>query len=384
MGRFDAVDKDFLFRRAALKWGKWDRDVLSLSVADIDYPVAREIKQAVIRCVKEDRTPYGHHQGDPEFRETLALKLRQRNRIPATVDDILVVPGAMAGIFLSCAYSLKPGDEAILCPAPVYAPFFKNINLAGATVVHCNLDMRGNRRLNPEELSRLVTDRTRLLMVCNPHNPTGRLLTREELTGIAEVARKYDLMVFCDELYEDMVYEREHISMASLDKEMFRRTITVFGFSKAFGIPGFRVAYLTIQGPAIKELTDRSHYYWVHTDALAQAAGMAALTECGGWLAEFMDHMRQMRDHTVNRLNEINGVRCPSPEATPFVFPDISSFGKSSTEIFEYLRDEARVIIEAGSNFGPGGEGCVRINFATSLSILKEAMDRIKAALERL
>ncbi|MBW2149713.1 MAG: pyridoxal phosphate-dependent aminotransferase [Deltaproteobacteria bacterium] len=381
MGQFDTVDKEFLFRRAAIKWGKWDRDVLSLSVADMDFPAPLEIKQAIIRCVEEDRTPYGLHQGDQEFREILALKIRQRNCIPATADDVLVIPGAMAGIFLSCAHSLRPGDEAILCPSPVYPPFIKNIHLAGATAVHCSLDMRGDRRLDPEELDRLVTDRTRLLMVCNPHNPTGRVLTREELSGIAEVARKHNLTVFCDELYEDMVYEGKHISLASLDEDMSHRTITVFGFSKAFGIPGFRVAYLTIQDPVIQELTDRAHYYWVHADTLAQAAGMAALTECDGWLAEFMDHMRQMRDYVVNRLNGMDGVHCPSPEATPFVFPDLSAFGKSSLDITDYLRDQARVIVQEGSSFGSSGEGCVRINFATSRNILNEAMDRIQAAL---
>jgi aspartate aminotransferase len=199
-----------------------------------------------------------------------------------------------------------------------------------------------------------------------------------------KVARKYNLMVFCDELYEDMIYEGEHMSLASLDEDMFRRTITAFGFSKAFGIPGLRIGYLTIQGPVMKELADRAHHYWSHADTLAQATLFAALTKCSQWLREFMDHLRRMRDHLVGWLNGIDGVRCPVPEATPFVFPDLSSFGKSSADMTAYLQKEARVIVKSGTDYGPAGEGCVRINFATSRTILDEAMDRIEAALGRL
>jgi aspartate/methionine/tyrosine aminotransferase len=384
MGRFDKTDPDYLFLRAYQKWGKWDRDVISLSVADIDYPPPREVQAAVEQWLHEERAPYGHHQGEPELRQALADKISTVNRIPASREDILVIPGTMFGIFLACYLCLKPGDEAILTPTPVYGPFWKNVIGAGATPVAHDLLMDGGFRYDSESLESLVTPRTKLLMVCNPHNPTGLVLAREELEAIAKVALRHDLMVFSDELYEDMIFEGEHISIGAMGNEIFQRCLTVFGFSKAFGIPGYRVAYLVVPPKWKEKVIDASRRIIVHTDVLAQAAAFGALEASGSWVEAFMEHLLKMRGRSLEVIREIPGVACNRPQATPFLFPDIRIFGLSSRDLTQYLLNAARVVVEPGTQFGPSGEGFIRINLATSWDVLEEAFRRMRRALGEL
>jgi aspartate/methionine/tyrosine aminotransferase len=384
MADFDTIDREFLHSRAALKWGPWDEEVISLSVADLDFPAPPEIKEGVIRAINEDRTPYGAYGGDPDVLEVVCEKLHRVNGIAATPDDVHMIPGTMFAIFLACYYALTPGDEAVIAPAPVYPPFMENIYNAQGVPVYNPVDFDNGLRLDLDDLERRITPRTRLLMVSNPHNPTGKVFTREELEGLGRIAEEHDLLIFCDELYEDMLFEGQHLSLASLNEDLFKRTITAFGFSKAFGIPGFRIAYIVCRGEHMQALKKRLHGMIVHTDTLAQAAAKAALTSGSAWLRKLITHLRQVRDYGLERLSAMPGVWCPKPLATPFLFPNIASFGMSSKEMTEYLRERARVIVMDGKEFGPPGEGFVRMNIATAHSVLKEAMDRIEKALKEL
>jgi aspartate/methionine/tyrosine aminotransferase len=218
-------------------------------------------------------------------------------------------------------------------------------------------------------------------MVSNPHNPSGRVFTLEELEGIGQIAKENDLLIFSDELYEDMVFEGKHVSLASLDADLFERTLSAFGFSKAFGIPGFRIAYIVCHGNHMQELKKRLHGMIVHADTLAQAAAKAALTKGSPWLRQFMAHLKKMRDYAVERLSAIPGLWCAVPQATPFLFPNLASFGMTSKEMTQHLQENARVIVQSGAEFGPHGEGHIRINFATAYPVLREAIDRIEKAL---
>jgi aspartate aminotransferase len=384
MTDFETVDKNFLFKRAALKWAPWPEDVISLSVADLDFAAPREIKEGIISAVNEDRTPYGSYGGDSDVLGVVCEKLIRVNRIAATPDEVHMIPGTMFAIFLVCYYFLNPGDEAIICPAPVYPPFIHNVLNAQAVPIFNPLDFQNGLKLDLDDLGTRITPRTRLLMVSNPHNPTGRVFSLKELEGIAAIAQKHDLLVFVDELYEDMIFEGKHTSMATLSEDSFRRTVTVFGFSKAFGIPGYRIAYLVSGGKFMKDLKRRIHDIIVHADTLAQAAAKAALTSGRPWLKTLMNHLTKMRDYAVERLSQIPGIRCPVPEATPFLFLNIASFGMTSKEMTEYLKEKAKVIVMDGAEFGPPGESFIRINFATAHSVLKEAVDRIEKALKEI
>jgi len=381
MTDFDSVDLEFLRKRAALKWGRWQEDVISLSVADLDFKAPAEITEAVIRAAREDRTPYGSYEGDTDVVKVVCDKLRRVNRIPATREHVHMIPGTMFAIFMACYYFLKPGDEAVICPAPVYPPFIHNVLNARATPVFNPLDFKNDLRLDLDDLKRRITPRTRMLMVSNPHNPTGRVFTREELEGLAEVAREHDLLIFADELYEDMLFEGNHVSLASLSDDMFRRTLTVFGFSKAFGIPGYRIAYIVTGGDFVTDLKKRIHDIIVHADTLAQAAAKAALTAGSEWISKLKAHLKEMRDFSLERLSRISGISCPMPQATPFLFPDVSGLGMTGKQATELLREKAKVIVMDGAEFGPPGENHVRINFATSRQVLREAFDRMEKTL---
>lgn len=384
MADFETIDEEFLRRRAALKWSRWGEDVISLSVADMDFPAPREIKEGVIRALEEDRTPYGAYGGDPDVLEVVCEKLSRVNRIPATPDDVHMIPGTMLSIFLACYYALKPGDEAVICPAPVYPPFMENIENAQGVPVFNPLDFHNDLKLDLDDLKHRITPRTRLLMVSNPHNPSGRVFTREELEGIGQIAKENNLLIFSDELYEDMIFEGKHVSIASLDADLFERTLSAFGFSKAFGIAGFRIAYIVCHGKHMQEIKKRLHGMIVHADTLAQAAAKTALTNGTPWLERLMVHLREMRDYAIERLSAIRGVWCPVPQATPFLFPNLASFGMTSQEMTRHLEENAKVIVENGAEFGPPGEGHIRINFATAYPVLKEAFYRIEKVLMKI
>jgi len=381
MDDFKTIDENLLRKRAALKWGPWGEGVLSLSVADLDFPMPPAIKKGVLRALEENRSPYGAYGGDPDVLEAVCDKLNRVNGITATPDDVHMISGTMMAIFLACYYALKPGDEAVICPAPVYPPFMENIAHARGVAIYNALDFGHGASVDLDDLRRRITSRTRLLMVSNPHNPCGRVLTRQELEGIAQIAQEHDLLIFSDELYEDLVYEGEHLSIASLDQDLFERTISAFGFSKAFGIAGFRIGYLVCHGTHMHELKKRLHGILIHTDTLAQAAAKAALTHGAPWLARLRTHLREMRDYAAGRLSAMPGVWCLVPQATPFLFPNVASYGMTSQEMTRYLETHAKVIVQNGAEFGPPGEGHIRINFATAYSVLKEALDRIQAAL---
>lgn len=381
---FQRVDLDYLHRRALLKWGRWPQGVISLSVADIDYPPPPEIREAVAEWLAQDRTPYGDYQGDLQLRELLAEKLRTENRIPATAQDILVVPGTMFAIFLVCYLFFRPGDQAVLSPSPVYGPFWKNVEATGAEAIGHELEMEQGFHFRRDTLGSLVNSRTRLIMVCNPHNPTGRVLDRGDLECIAQAALEKDLIIFSDELYEDMVFEGQHVSIASLSPEIFQRTITVFGFSKALGIPGYRVAYMVVPDKLRARVLEATRRIIVHADSLAQAAALGSLRARKWWVAALSDHLRQIRGLALNRLARIEGVRCQAPQATPFLFPEVRGLGMSSEETARFLLEKAAVVVQPGRQFGQAGEGFIRLNMATSWEVLQEALERVHKAVSGL
>ena len=381
---FQKTDKSYLFERAYQKWGKYGRDVISLSVADMDFRPPPQVQQEVLKWLGEERTPYSHLEGAPELREALAEKIRSVNGIPVDMENILIVPGTMFGIFLVCHLCLNAGDEAVLSPAPVYGPFWQNVKSRGAWAVPHTFNMEDGFPYSPDRLKEAVTDRTRLIMVCNPNNPTGRVLKKSDLEAIAEVACERDLTIFSDELYEDMVFDGKHVSIASLGPEVAKRCFTIFGFSKAYGIPGYRVAYLVAPPHMREKAIHTIDHIIVHTDVLSQGAAMGALKATSSWIEPFRSHLIEMRDRSLERLRKIPKLKCSVPQATPFLFPDIRAFGMSSEEMTKYLEERAKVIVQPGTFFGRVGEGYIRINVATSWDILSEAYDRMEAALSEL
>ena len=236
-------------------------------------------------------------------------------------------------------------------------------------------------------LEALVTPRTRLISLCNPHNPLGRVLRRDELEAIAEVALRHDLWILSDEVWSDIVYApHAHVSMASLGADVAARTLTVFGFSKSYGLAGMRLGLLAAPDPAQRTaLMALAHAGDTAFGAstVSQVAGAAALALGDDWRRRFVAHLRRRRDEAVARLNAIPGVRCALPEGTFVAFPDVSRLGVDQDELARRLLDDHDVAVVPGSAsfFGPGAAGHLRLSFATSREILGDGLDRIEAGL---
>jgi aspartate/methionine/tyrosine aminotransferase len=283
---------------------------------------------------------------------------------------------------------LRPGDEAIIFD-PVDFLFGRSVDAAGARRVNSPVDVEG-LRFDLDGLEGLVTPRTRMLCVCNPHNPLGRVLTREELGAMVDLAVDHDLVIMSDEIWSDIVYDgRRHVATAGLPGAE-DRTVSLYGFSKTYGMAGLQLGYAVVRSPELMErIRAAAPGYFYPVSTLSLEAGRAALEEAWPWVEGFLRHLTEMRDYVYGRLRDVPGVRVHRPESTYTVFPDVSSYGMSSEEMAVYLLEEARVAVvpghgEAFSYFGPGGEGHVRLVFCTEREVLAEALDRVEASLAKL
>jgi len=380
---FSEIDLDYLRTNAAAKWGQLDKGTISLAAAELDFLPPPEIIEGIKEALINGKTFYGNSSGDADVLQVIQQKLKSKNRLKVDLGHICMIPGVRFGIFLACWYALQPGDEAIMVPGPAHESFDSNVKLIGAKPIHSQI-RKSDHQIDLEDLEHKITKRTKLLMLCNPHNPLGRVFSKTELEGLARIARKYNLAVLSNELYEDLIFEGKHLSIASLNQDMMKRTLTVFGFSKAFNLGGLRIGYLVNQGNGMNELKSKIYSVLGHTDRLAQTAAKAALIHAHPWLDDLNHHLLNMRNYCLERLELIPGLRCRKPEAGLFLLIDIQSYGLTSNEMTAYLEKKAKVKTISGSSFGPSGEGHVRITFATSKSLLEEALNRIRCALNKL
>ncbi len=384
-----AVDLDLLRQRAFnLRWATLPADVIPLTAADPDFAVAPEIRTALQAYAGGGVLSYGPAEGLASFRETVARTLAERRGIECSAAQILPVSGAAHGMFVVAQHVLRPGDEAIIFD-PVDFLFKKSVESAGGVAVLCPVDA-ASRTFDIDRMRRLITPRTRLIGVCNPHNPLGRVLTRAELEAIGQLAIEHDLLIMADEIWSDIIFApHRHISMAALGPEIAQRTLTVFGFSKTFGLAGLRVGYVVAPSATICEAlleTSQMRTTAYGVAPLSQVAAAAAYTSCWYWADGFIAHLTRMRDIAVAALNAVEGVWCHEPEGTYLLFPNITATGLSSQAVCDYLLEHHKVAVVPGAAqwFGPGAEGHIRICFATSEQILRSGLERIAAGLSEL
>lgn len=383
------IDLPILRKRAYnLRWATVPEDVIPLTAADPDMPCAPQIAEAIARFARERYFCYGPPEGQPAFRESMAGYFREKRHIPASPASIFPVDSAAFGIYLTCKAFLAAGDEAIIFD-PVDFLFRYSIEAVGARAIPLAIPP-GDAPVDFDRLERLVTRRSRMICVCNPLNPTGKVFTREELVRFGELAVKHNLVILSDEVWSDITFPpNSYTSIASLGKEISDRTVTVTGFSKSHGLAGLRIGAVMA--------TNREHYdlllnaslhkATVHgANLLSQVAATAALDECEYWLGDFLRHLQRMRDRCVTRLNGMKGVSCVLPQGCYVAFPDITGTGMSSGEMQELLFNEARVAVVPGLPewFGDGARGHIRISFATTEEILNTALDRINTTIQRL
>ena len=317
----------------------------------------------------------------------MARFFQEKRQTPVSPTSVLPVDSAAFGIYITCKAFLKPGDEAILFD-PVDFLFRHAIDEAQAKPV--TLPIPPGTPADFDRLKNLITPKTKLICLCNPLNPTGKVFTKEELLGLGRLACRHDLIILSDEIWSDIVYKpNTFTSIASLSPDIRDRTVTITGFSKSYGLAGLRIgAVIASNREHYTRLYETSlHQSTVHgANLLSQVAATAALEECGQWLDEFVSHLHAMRDHSIDRLNRIPGFKSKHPEGCYVAFADITGTGRSSAAIREILFNQAKVAVVPGLPewFGPGAAGYIRLSFATSRAILDEALDRITLTIRNL
>ena len=382
----ESIDLPILKQRAFnLRWASVEEGVIPLTAADPDFPVAAPIQEAILKFTKEGYFSYGDPLGYAPLKEALANSYRRRKNVSLNPAYILPVDSAAYGIYLICKTFLRKEDEAIIFD-PVDFLFKHSIEAVGATAVTFPIPVN-TPKVDFGKLEELVSPKTRMICLCNPLNPTGKVFTREELEELGRIAVKHNLLILSDEIWSDIIFKPTvFTSIASLDESIQRQTLLVTGFSKSYGLAGLRIgAVMATNATHFEKLLENSrHQSTIHgANILGQVAATAALNECDNWLNNFLIHLQRMRDLTVSELNKIPGISCESPEGCYLAFADIRKTGLDSSAMHEKLLHEAKVAIVPGLAqwFGAGANGYIRISFATSESILTQAMERIQNVL---
>jgi aspartate aminotransferase len=337
-------------------------------------PTPDYIKEAVAAALKENKTRYAPSSGIPELRKVIAEKVRSRNRIPAEPDNVVVVNGGMQGLFGAFQSIVNPGDEVL-----VFSPYWTPIR---DLVAHCQgrivLVPTAEARRNGfrETLARYTSSTTRAIYFNTPTNPSGVVFTRVEAEEVARYAIDRDLIVIADEAYEDIVYEDEHFSIASLDG-MLERTITSFTLSKSYAMTGWRIGYAVAPEPWMTGLRKALLYSSNGVSTPTQWAALAAFTVGSDFLETSRAAYRERRDLLVDGLNEL-GLTCPRPAGAFYAFPDVGRISRNSREASEILLNRAQVATVPGVVFGPDGEGHVRFSFSTSIETIEGGLESMR------
>ncbi len=337
-------------------------------------PTPDIIKEAMRRALDANQTRYAPSSGIPELREAIAEKLRARNRIPANASDVIVVNGGMQGLFGAFQSIVNPGDEVLL-----FSPYWTPIK---DLVAHC----QGRSVFVPTDearatgfqqtLARYANDRTKAIYYNTPQNPTGVVFTPEEAKAVAAFAQDRDLVVIADEAYEDLVYDGDHASIASLDG-MFERTITLFTFSKSYAMTGWRLGYAVAPEPWMTGLKKATLYSSNGVSTPTQWAGLAAMSIEISSLEEMKRQYQLRRDLLLSGLNDI-GLTCERPAGAFYAFPDVSRINKDSREAADTLLNRAQVATVPGIVFGPHGESHLRFSFSTSIETIEAGLDSLR------
>ena len=337
-------------------------------------PTPDYIKDAMAEALREGKTRYAPSSGIPELRRAIVDKLRERNRIPASEENIIVVNGGMQGLFAAFQSVVNPDDE-VLVFSPYWTPIKDLVAHCQGRIVLVPTDEVRDRGVR-ETLTRYATERTRAIYFNTPMNPTGFVFTRAEAEEVASFADDRDLIVIADEAYEDIVYEGEHISIASLPG-MFERTITCFTLSKSFAMTGWRIGYTVTSEPWMAGLKKATLYSSNGVSTPTQWAALAAFTTTSDFVTANRVAYRERRDLLLAGLNEL-GLTCASPAGAFYAFPDVTSINSDSRAAANLLLDRAQVATVPGVVFGSQGEGHVRFSFSTLIETIQAGLDSMR------
>ena len=355
-------------------------DVISLSIGEPDFDTPWHIREAGIMSLEQGKTHYTSNAGLSELRQEIGAYLKRRFKLDYSADQIVVTVGGSEGIDVALRTLINPGDE-VLIPEPAFVCYDPLTRMAGGVPKAIVTRAEDEFRLTAEALKAAITPKTKLLVLPYPNNPTGAIMTREDLEAIAEVLRDTDIYVLSDEIYAELTYGRtHHVSIASLEG-MTERTVLVSGFSKAFAMTGWRLGYLAAPLPLVKLMLKVHQYGIMSSPSTAQYAAVEAMRNGEDDIRMMRKEYNERRKLIMNGLREL-GFECFEPLGAFYIFPSVAHLGMSSEEFCEKLLREQRVAIVPGNAFGDSGEAHVRISYAYSREHLKEALRRIKVFVE--
>jgi aminotransferase len=349
-----------------------------------DFITPDFISEAAIEAIRKGVTHYTEIDGTVELRQAIADKLLLENGIDVNHrTEITVTSGSQEAMLIAAMGFLNPGDEALILD-PYYPAYYEDTLLAEAVPVLVPLNEKKDYGIDLEAMEGRLTEKTKMIWMCSPSNPTGRVFSRQDLETVAEVAKRHDLIVFTDEIYEKIVYDgARHISIGSLPG-MDDRTITVNGFSKAYAMTGWRIGYVAAEKKISATLRKLHYYATLCPNAISQKAAFAALTGSQQCVREMVLEYDRRRRLVLNGLGKIKSLSYTIPKGAFYVFPDFSNFEKSDETFAAYLLKEAGVATAPGSGFGDVGKGHLRISYSVSYEQVKEGLRRIGETLERL
>ncbi len=356
-------------------------NVISLGVGEPDFQTPWAVRKAAIQTLEKRRIIYSANKGLEQLRVEISKYLHKKHSIEYdSQGEIIVTVGGSEAIDISIRGVIDPGDE-VLIVEPCFVCYAPLVQLAGGIPVSVPTKIENNFKLTVKDLSGKITDKTKLLILPFPNNPTGAIMTRKDLEPIAELLKDTNILILSDEIYSELTYGRKHCSIIELDG-MKERTILVNGFSKAFAMTGWRLGYVTAPSPIIDQIIKIHQYAIMCSPTVSQYAAIEALSSCEAEVQKMVDEYNIRRRFLVSELNRI-GLECFKPEGAFYVFPSIKSTGLSSEEFCERLLFEENVAVVPGDAFGESGEGYIRISYAYSLKHLMEAVKRIETFVNR-
>lgn len=367
---------------AVAKLEKEGKDIISLSIGRPNFDTPAHIKEAAKKSLDEGHIFYTSNYGTESLRQAVADKLKRDNGLDYEMSDVIVTVGANQAVSIAMTALLDPGDE-VLVPNPSWLHYFYCADLVGAKTVSYPLLEENNFNVVPEDIEKLVTPKTKMVIVNSPNNPTGSVLSKESLQAIADIAEKYDLVVLSDEIYEKLIYDDSvHHSIASLPG-MRDRTVMIHGVSKSYSMTGWRIGFaVTANKEFISAMIRVLQYTVTCANSFAQDGAEVALNGPQDCVEDMRQQFDRRRKLVYDRINKIEGLSCIAPKGAFYCFVNIKKLGMSDEEASNYYINEAGVAMVPGSAFGEYGKGYLRVSFANSYENIEKAMDRIARATE--
>ncbi len=359
------------------------KKVVHFEIGEPDFDTPAHIKEAAYKALQEGYTHYGPAPGLPEVRKVFAEYVAKTRNVQVDPERVVITVGAKPIILYTMLALVDPGDEVIY-PNPGYPIYPSAVAFAGGVAKPIYLREENEFRLDIDELRKLITPKTKVIIINSPHNPTGSVLTREDIKRILELIDGTNIVLLVDELYHRIYFEGEQAPSFYEYPEFHDQIILMEGFSKVYAMTGWRLGYAVAPVPIAKVFSQIQVNVYSHAPTFIQKAGVAAYEGPQDAPKAMVAEFKRRRDYIIERLNNMPGVRAIMPKGAFYAFPNVKSFGRSSAEIASYLLNEAGVALLGGQAFGDGGEGYIRISYATSMENIKLGMDRMEEAFAKL